>query len=135
MARHPSNSHEHEENQSMQKKTFKTVLGAAVVTSLSGVAHAAESPFAVNDLASGYLQVAEAGAEAAKEQKEMVCGEGKCGGAMMKAPAMNCGAMMQEAKKKEEEAKKAMEGKCAGMKMDQPAAAPAAPAVEPPKAP
>ena len=107
----------------MTTKTLSTVLGAAIATSLAGAASAGENPFAVKDLSNGYLQLAEAG----KEQKEMVCGEGKCGGKKAKSPEMNCGAMKAEAKKKEEEAKKAMEGKCAGMKMEQPAA-------EPPKA-
>ncbi|CAI8796353.1 HvfA family oxazolone/thioamide-modified RiPP metallophore [Methylocaldum szegediense] len=96
----------------MKKKVLKSVVGAAVVTSLSAAANASENPFKLNDLASGYLQVAEAG----KEQKEMVCGEGKCGAQMMKSPEMNCGAMQKQS---EEQMKKAMEGKCAGMKTDQ----------------
>ncbi len=111
----------------MSKKTITTVMGAAFATSLAGVANAGENPFAVKDLANGYMQVAEAG----KEQKEMVCGEGKCGAKMVKTPEMNCGAMKEQAIKKEAEQKKAMEGKCAGMKMDTPATA--APAAEPPK--
>jgi uncharacterized low-complexity protein len=106
----------------MSKKTISTVMGAAIVTSLAGVANAGENPFAVKDLSGGYLQVAEAG----KETKEMVCGEGKCGGQMTKSPEMNCGAMKQQTQQQAEQDKKAMEGKCAGMKMDQPAAAPAA---------
>ncbi|MBP1150452.1 MULTISPECIES: HvfA family oxazolone/thioamide-modified RiPP metallophore [unclassified Methylocaldum] len=96
----------------MSKRVLKTVMGAAVVTSLSAVANASENPFGIKDLDSGYLQVAEAG----KEQKEMVCGEGKCGGQMMKSQEMNCGAMKKQSQEQE---KKAMEGKCAGMKTDQ----------------
>ncbi len=110
----------------MSKKTISTVMGAAIATSLAGAVQAGENPFAVKDLASGYMQVAEAG----KETKEMVCGEGKCGGAMTKTPEMNCGAMKAEAEKKAAEQKKAMEGKCAGMKMEggaAPSAAPTAP--------
>ncbi|BBA32960.1 uncharacterized protein sS8_0995 [Methylocaldum marinum] len=95
----------------MSKRVLKTVMGAAVVTSFSAVANASENPFGIKDLDNGYLQVAEAG----KEQKEMVCGEGKCGGQMMKNPEMNCGAMKQNS---QEQDKKAMEGKCAGMKSD-----------------
>jgi uncharacterized low-complexity protein len=95
----------------MSKRVLKTVMGAAVV-SLSAVANASENPFGIKDLDSGYLQVAEAG----KEQKEMVCGEGKCGGQMMKSQEMNCGAMKKQSQEQE---KKAMEGKCAGMKTDQ----------------
>ncbi|HYE34216.1 hypothetical protein [Methylocaldum sp.] len=99
----------------MSKKVLKTVMGAAVVTSLSAVANAGENPFGLKDLASGYMQVAEAG----KEQKEMVCGEGKCGGQMTKSPEMNCGAMKQQNQQQQDQQKKAMEGKCAGMKTDQ----------------
>ncbi|MGZ8218575.1 HvfA family oxazolone/thioamide-modified RiPP metallophore [Methylomagnum sp.] len=112
----------------MSKKTISTVMGAAIATSLAGIANAGENPFAIKDLTHGYMQVAEAG----KEAKEMACGEGKCGAQALKNPEMNCGAMKDAAAKKEAEQKKAMEGKCAGMKMDAPAA-PAAPAA--PKAP
>ena len=106
----------------MSKKTFSTVLGAAVAGSLAGAVSAGENPFALKDLASGYVQVAEAG----KDSKEMVCGEGKCGGQKMQSAEMNCGAMMEQSKKTPEQEKKAMEGKCAaGMKMDPPAAEPA----------
>ena len=123
----PSERHERsEETEVMTKRTLSTVFGAAIASSLGSVVTAGENPFTVRDLTNGYLHVAEAG----KEQKEMVCGEGKCGASMMKTPEMNCGAMKADAKKKEEEEKKAMEGKCAGMKMDTPAATPAQ---EPPK--
>lgn len=107
----------------MSTNKFSTVLGAAVATSLVGVAGASENPFAAKDLASGYVQLAEAD----KETKEMVCGEGKCGGQKMQSPEMNCGAMMQQAKTPEQE-NKAMEGKCAGMKMSKPATTPETPA-------
>lgn len=105
----------------MNNRTLSKVLGAAVAGSLAGVAGAGENPFAMQELTSGYVQLAEAG----KDTKEMVCGEGKCGGQKMQSPEMNCGAMMQNAKKQPEPDNKAMEGKCAGMKMDKPA--PAAP--------
>ena len=107
----------------MSKNKFSTVLGAAVAGSLVGVAGASENPFVAKDLAAGYVQLAEAG----KETKEMVCGEGKCGGQKMQSPEMNCGAMMEQAKKTPEQDSKAMEGKCAGMNMGQPATAPATP--------
>ena len=113
----------------MSKKTISTVMGAAIATSLAGAASAGQNPFAVKDLASGYMQVAEAG----KETKEMVCGEGKCGGAMTKTPTMNCGAMKAEAEKKAAEQAKAVEKKCAGMKMDAPAVPAAPAATEAPK--
>ena len=107
----------------MIKKHVSTVLGAAVATTLAGAASAGENPFALKELASGYAQVAEAG----KDSKEMVCGEGKCGGQKMKSPEMNCGAMMEQAKKSQTQDTKAMEGKCAGMNMSTPPAAPTAP--------
>lgn len=104
----------------MSTKTLTTVLGVAVASSLAGAATAGENPFAMKELSSGYVQVAEAG----KDTKEMVCGEGKCGGSMVKSPEMNCGAMMEKAKKAQESAPKAMEGKCAGMNMGGQSASP-----------
>ena len=102
----------------MDKKSLSTVLGVAVAGALSGAASASENPFAMKELSSGYVQVA----EAAKDGKEMVCGEGKCGGAKVNTPEMNCGAMMEQAKKTPEQETKAMEGKCAaGMSMNPPA--------------
>ena len=107
----------------MNKTTMTTLIGAAVASTLAGSAQASENPFALKELASGYVQLAEAG----KDGKEMVCGEGKCGGAKMNSGSMNCGAMMQKAAPAEPQ--KAMEGKCAGMNMGgQAPAAPAAPA-------
>lgn len=75
------------------KKSIATLCGVAV-TSLAAAssAGAAENPFALKDLSSGYMQVA--------EQKEAACGEGKCGAQMMKSGAMKD--------------VKGMEGKCAG---------------------
>lgn len=106
----------------MNKTRMTTLIGAAVASTLAGSAQASENPFALKELASGYVQLAEAG----KDGKEMVCGEGKCGGAKMNSGSMNCGAMMQKAPA---EPQKAMEGKCAGMNMGgQAPAAPAAPA-------
>lgn len=116
------------------RKPLASLIGATIVTSLSatGAVHAAENPFALKDLSTGYM-VAEAGTATeggtvvAPKGKEMSCGEGKCGANMMKQPEMKCGAGMKEMQKKAEPAaeKKAMEGKCAGMKMD--SSAPKAP--------
>ena len=108
----------------MNKTTMTTLIGAAVASTLAGSAQASENPFALKELSSGYVQLAEAG----KDGKEMVCGEGKCGGAAkMNSGGMNCGAMMQ--KSAPAEPQKAMEGKCAGMNMGgQAPAAPLAPA-------
>jgi len=109
----------------MNKKTLKTLLGAAVATTIAGELQAAENPFAFKELDSGYVKVAEMG----KDGKEMTCGEGKCGGGKMKQSGMNCGAMMQQ--KSEQSSQKAMEGKCAGMNMGGGQAAPASPPVPP----
>jgi uncharacterized low-complexity protein len=107
----------------MKKKSLAAAIGAGIATTLSiGTANAAENPFAMKDLASGYTQLAEAG-EAKKP-------EVKCGAEVMKNnPEMKCGASMMDmskmdSEKKTEETKKAVEMKCAGMKMDKPAEAP-----------
>ncbi|TAN49626.1 MAG: hypothetical protein EPN21_11350 [Methylococcaceae bacterium] len=112
-------------NNTFDKKSLAALAGAAVVTSLSaGAVNAQDNPFALQDLSAGYLQVA--------EQKEMTCGEGKCGGSMMKEG---------EGKKdmsgmKGMDNMKGMEGKCAANmpgagaaqpKPGQPAPAPAEP--------
>jgi uncharacterized low-complexity protein len=96
-----------------QKSPLASVLGTAIVSSLTTTAVvAAQDPFAIKDLDSGYLMVAEEG----KGKTEMSCGEGRCGAQMMKSPEMNCGAGMQEMMKQQEaQQKKATEGKCAGM--------------------
>jgi hypothetical protein len=116
----------------MKKKSLAAAIGAGIATTLSvGAVNAAENPFAMKDLASGYTQLAEATPEAKKP-------EAKCGMEVMKSnPEMKCGASMMDmskmdTQKKAEETKKAVEMKCAaGMKMDKPAAAPAAPAEAP----
>ena len=59
-------------------KPLSIALGATFAASLaaSNVANAApagDNPFAMNDLGSGYMQVADG-------HKEGKCGEGKCGG-------------------------------------------------------
>lgn len=115
----------------MKKKSLAAAIGASFVTSLSaGAANAAENPFALKDLASGYTQVAEAAAEPAKKP------DAKCGADVMKSnPEMKCGASMMnmgDMNKQAPDAAKAVEKKCAGMKMDgakptPPAATPEAP--------
>ena len=104
-------------------KPLAVAMGAAFVTSLAGtnVANAAENPFAMSELSSGYM-VAEAaegkcGGEkkAAEEGKcggekkaaeEGKCGEGKCGGEKKAAEEGKCGG----------EKKAAEEGKCGAAK-------------------
>ena len=87
--------------------TLSIAAGAAFVASLAvgNIANAAEgaNPFAMNELSSGYMQLAEG-----------KCGEGKCGGSKKKD--MNkmegkCG----ESKKMKKEGK-CGEGKCGGSK-------------------
>ncbi len=114
----------------MKKKSLAAAIGASFVTSLTaGAVNAAENPFALKDLASGYTQVAEA--EQAKKP------EAKCGAEVMKSnPEMKCGAsMMPGMGTPAPDAAKAVEKKCAGMKMDKPADSAAPPAAEPPAAP
>lgn len=109
------------------KKSLAAIVGASIVTSLSaGVVNAAENPFAMKDLAQGYMKVAEATPEAPKAAGEM-----KCGAEVMKSnPAMKCGASMMDMNKAgaatPQAAAKAVDKKCAGMKGMEPAAAPPA---------
>ena len=78
-------------SQKSTKKPLAIALGAAFITSLAGtpVANAAENPFAMSELSSGYMVA---------EMAEGKCGEGKCGGDKMKTEG-KCG-----------------EGKCGGDK-------------------
>ena len=121
--------------------TLSIAAGTAFVASLamSNVANAAEgaNPFAMNELSSGYMQLAEAKCggnmnkskgmegscgEGKKAKKEGKCGEGKCGGAkeMKKNMEGNCGGKkgmdedMPMGKDKKEG--KCGEGKCGGKK-------------------
>lgn len=91
----------------IDKNSVAALIGTTFVgTLLAGTVNAAENPFALKDLVTGYGQVAEA--EAAKDKKETASGEGKCGAKMVR-PQDDKAAQQQ----------KSMEGKCgAGMKMD-----------------
>lgn len=102
-------------------KPLAFALGAAFATGLSssGVANAADNPFAMTEIAGGYM-VAEAaegkggegkcGAEK-KAAKEGKCGEGKCGAEKKAAAEGKCGAEKKAAKEG-----KCGEGKCGGSK-------------------
>lgn len=89
----------------MSKKTVlkpvAVALGAAFVTSLAGVsiANAAENPFGMTELSSGYMV-----AEGAMKK------EGKCGTSHMKKKEGKCGGSMDKSKMKE--------GKCGENKMN-----------------
>ena len=76
-----------------QKSTLKPLaaaMGAAFVTSLATapVANAAENPFAMSELSSGYM--------VASSHMEGKCGEGKCGGAKATKEG-KCGMKMMDA--------------------------------------
>lgn len=89
----------------MNKKTTLTLAtGAAFATTvaLAPLAHAADNPFGMAKLDSGY-QLAQADKKADDKKKDGKCGEGKCGGD--KKPA--------DDKKKDG---KCGEGKCGGTK-------------------
>ncbi|MGD8526100.1 MAG: low-complexity protein [Thioalkalispiraceae bacterium] len=109
-------------------KPLSIALGTAFAASMaaSNIANAAEAsnPFAMNELSSGYMQVAEGKCGGQKKtdaegkcggtktDKEGKCGEGKCGGAkeMEKNMEGKCGG------KKSEKEGKCGEGKCGGNK-------------------
>lgn len=118
-------------------KSFKTLsiaAGTAFVASLAmgNVANAADAnPFAMNELSSGYMQLADnhagKGAEEGKcggnkAKKEGKCGEGKCGGnkEMKKNMEGNCGGKKGMDKNmpmgKDTKEGKCGEGKCGGKK-------------------
>ena len=86
-------------------KPLAIAAGAAFITSLASttVANAAENPFAMSELSSGYM-IADAA--------EGKCGEGKCGG----AKATEAGATATEEGAKTAEEGKCGEGKCGGDK-------------------
>ena len=115
--------------------TLSIAAGTAFVASLAmtNVANAAETanPFAMNELSSGYMQLAEAkcGGKMEKEgkcgdskkmKKEGKCGEGKCGEGKKKD--MHKEGKCGESKKMMDEGKcggskkKMEEGKCGGNK-------------------
>jgi uncharacterized low-complexity protein len=100
-----------------QNKTLALVLGGAFAAAISAapVANAAENPFALKTLSSGYM-VADNHGDKSGEGK---CGTGKCGSNMKKSKAEegNCGA--KESKEGSCGAdKKAKEGNCGADKKD-----------------
>jgi uncharacterized low-complexity protein len=85
-------------------KPLAIAVGTAIVTSLASVnaATAAENPFAMTELSSGYMVAEMAEGKcggATKTTEEGKCGEGKCGGATKTTEEGKCG-----------------EGKCGGAK-------------------
>lgn len=67
-----------------QKKPLILSLGAAVATTLAAVpiVNAETNPFSMNELSSGYMQVAQDQTDTMEmkgDKKDMQCGAGKCG--------------------------------------------------------
>jgi len=80
----------------MSKKTLiAAAAGSAFVAGMAAapVASAAENPFALTGLSSGY-QVAQAA-----KMSDGKCGQGKCGGMKTAAPEAKCGAAMLDTNK------------------------------------
>ena len=112
----------------MSNKSIKPLaiaLGATFVTSLAGtsVANAAENPFSMTELSSGYMVAAEGKCgegkcgEGMKDSAEGKCGEGKCGEGMKGAAEGKCGeGKCGEGMKDKAEEGKCGEGKCGGNK-------------------
>ena len=91
-------------SEKITKKPLAIALGAAFVTSLTAtpVVNAAENPFAMSELSSGYT--------IADSHMEGKCGEGKCGGD--KAAAEGDKAAAEGDKAAAEGDKATAEGKC-----------------------
>lgn len=106
-----------------KKKTVAMAVGSAFVAgvAMAPLANAAESPFALKSLQSGYMVAADTPAKAA----EAKCGQGKCGGMMSGATAPKageakcgqgkCGGMKSEAAAPKSGEAKCGQGKCGGM--------------------
>ena len=101
-------------------KPLAIALGATFVTSLAGttIANAAENPFSMTELPSGYMVADKAegkcgeGKCGGKSEKEGKCGEGKCGEGKSEKEG-KCGeGKCGEGKSKKEG--KCGEGKCGG---------------------
>ena len=104
------------------KKSLSVAMGATFLTAMaaSPIASADTNPFGMQDMDSGYMQLAEGkcGGEKAKEAK---CGgekakEAKCGGEKAKEAKCGEGKCGEGMMKKSEKAKEAKcgEGKCGG---------------------
>ena len=108
------------------KKSLSIALGTTFIAAMSAspVANADTNPFGMQNLESGYMQVAEGKCGGDKMEKEGKCGEGKmkkegkCGEGKAKAKEAKCGegkcgeGMMNKSTKAKEA--KCGEGKCGG---------------------
>ncbi len=106
------------------KKSMSIAMGATFVAAMSAapMANADTNPFGIQNLDSGYLQVAEGKCGegkcgAKKDNKEGKCGEGKCGEGKAKKEG-KCGEKKSEMKgeMKGKKEGKCGEGKCGGKK-------------------
>ena len=112
-------------SEKITRKPLAIALGAAFVTTLASapIANAAENPFAMSELSSGY-QVADSHMEGGDKGKaEGKCGEGKCGGDKAEAEGGDkakaegkCGEGKCGGEKKMDKEGKGGEGKCGGDK-------------------
>jgi len=93
----------------MKKSPLAIAVGTTLVSGVTmssagaeGLASVESNPFAMTELANGYMQMAKADKETsgAMKMKAGACGEGKCGASMMPKGALE----------------KTSEGKCAGNK-------------------
>lgn len=110
-----------------QKKILAVIVGGAFAASV-GAVNAAENPFTLKPLASGYM-VAD-NSTGSEKMQDGKCGSGKCGSEMKKKKAAaeekakegNCSAEMKDkegncsAEMKAKAEAKAKEGKCSGEK-------------------
>ncbi len=98
---------------SSSKAVALAVTSAFVLSIGTATVNAAENPFAIKSLSSGY-QVADHHEEG--KMKDGKCGEGKCGADMKKADGKmkdgKCGEGKCGADMKKEGAEKAKDGKC-----------------------
>ena len=99
----------------MSKKNMKpvaTAIGAAMAGALTmGTATAAENPFGLSEIGSGYTQLASSHGDGEMKDKEGKCGEGKCGGEM-KDKEGQCGGEMKDKEGQCGGEMKSKEGKC-----------------------
>lgn len=93
------------------KKTLAVVIGSAFVASVAATSvNAAENPFALKSLSSGYMV-----ADGADKMKDGKCGTGKCGADKKKAEG-SCSAEKGKEGSCHADKDKAKEGSCGGDK-------------------
>ena len=91
------------------KKILSPIAAAFVVSIAATPLAAAENPFSVSDLASGY-------SVALGDKPEKAMEEGKCGGSKKNVEEGKCGTADKSGKVMEEGKKAMEEGKCGGSK-------------------